>query len=73
MSEPRSEFEQAERVIRVDPRYKHAKEAAQVLCLLGAADRWLPSWLMVPKEAVWSLNGEPQVPALSGSNQAPRS
>lgn len=49
------------RRIEVEAFCDHAREAATVLVLMGAADEVYPSFL-VPGRAVWSLNGEPQLP-----------
>lgn len=49
------------RRIEVEPFCKYAREAAGFLVLIGAADEVYPSF-MVPDNAVWSLNGEPQLP-----------
>lgn len=49
------------RRIEVEPFCRHARDAATVLVLMGAADEVYPSF-MVPAPAVWSLNGAPQLP-----------
>lgn len=49
------------RRIEVEAFCDYARDAAKVLVLMGAADEVYPSFL-IPGQAVWSLNGEPQLP-----------
>lgn len=43
------------------PEARYADVSAAVLCLFMPWLRWRRSWL-VPGEAVWALDGEPQLP-----------
>ena len=58
------------RRIEVEAFCRYTREAATVLVLMGAADDVYPSFL-VPGDAVWSLNGEPQLPMTSIDGSAP--
>lgn len=51
----------AHRRIEVDVWTDYALAAASFLVLVGAADEVYPSFL-VPGRAVWSFNGQPQLP-----------